>query len=249
MTFSGVIQVYRSYGVRDFYGRAMRRLSDFAVPQISYSQAGEDRIVDNLFESVGVCLPRYLEIGTNHPKEGNNTYFFYRRGCSGVLVEANPSFAKLIRRKRARDHFYNIGISPESGVDTLDFYAFKQSGHSTFDKTEAEIRLANGCVLHELCKIPVMTINEILTQEFPYRPDFLSIDIEGLDLPVLKSLDYERYPIPVICAETCSAVSGPVKDHNIGISDFLETKGYFLYAHTYINSIFVNRKWFEERNG
>ena len=74
--------------------------------------------------------------------------------------------------------------------------------------------------------------------------DFLSIDIEGLDLDVLKSLDYEKYSIPVICAETCTFSETHIKPKDKSIEDFMLTKGYFLYADTYVNSIFVNENWF-----
>ena len=247
MRFSEIVGVYRSCGWRDFYGRAMRRLSDFAVPQISYAQSGEDQIVDYVFASVGVCRPSYLEIGTNHPCEGNNTYKFYRKGCSGILVEADPSFAGIIPRRRPRDRFFIVEVATGETTE-LTFYAFEQTGHSTFDAEEAEIRMRNGCVLKKKQKVPILSINTVIESGGLGCPDFLSIDIEGLDLPVLKTLDFAKYPIPVICAETCCFSADYRKDRNSDIAVFLEGKGYFLYADTYINSIFVNRVWFEGKH-
>jgi hypothetical protein len=74
----------------------------------------------------------------------------------------------------------------------------------------------------------------------------LSIDIEGSDLAALKAIDYERYPIPVICAETSvfdfdkNQLGGKILE----IQEFLLANGYFIYADTYINTIFVNKNWF-----
>ena len=48
--------------------------------QVSFSEVGEDLIVHYLFRSLKITNPTYLDIGTNHPIIGNNTYFFYLRG-------------------------------------------------------------------------------------------------------------------------------------------------------------------------
>lgn len=235
--------MYRQLAWRDFYGRAVRKLFDFAIPQTSYSQAGEDLVVDFLLQGVGI-QPLYLELGTNHPKEGNNTYKFYRRGCHGVLVEADPSLIHAIRRVRNRDTVLNVGV----GVDdspSKRFFIFECSGINTFDEKEARDRDQNSSTkIKAVIDVPMMSINKIISKYLPRTPDFLSIDIEGLDLAVLKTLDFELYSIPVICAETCLFSETHIKEKDQEIEKFLATKGYFVYADTYINTIFVNKNWF-----
>jgi hypothetical protein len=93
-------------------------------------------------------------------------------------------------------------------------------------------------------QVPLVNINRIIEENFKELPDFLSIDIEGLDLPVLKTLDFQRFPIPVICAETCQYSENHIKPKDKSIENFLVTKGYFAYADTYLNTFFVNEKWF-----
>jgi hypothetical protein len=77
-------------------------------------------------------------------------------------------------------------------------------------------------------------------------PDFLSIDIEGMDFDVLKTLDYNKSPIPVICAETSvfDFRKGRLDGKILSIHELLSQTGYFVYADTYINTIFVKKDWF-----
>src|SRR5439155_8551863 len=77
----------------------------------TYSQAGEDRILRFLFNSLSKASISYLDIGTNHPSMGNNTYLFYSSGSRGVCVEPNPEMGRLIKRMRPRDKYLNVGIS------------------------------------------------------------------------------------------------------------------------------------------
>ena len=243
MTFSYLKIAYRSLGWRDFCSRAMRRILEPIIPLQSYAQVGEDLIVDHLFHSVGVCFPAYLEIGTNHPKFGNNTYKLYRNGCRGVLIEADPSLIPLIKRTRPKDKTLNVGVGERGGV-LNKFFVFTQSAINTFDPKEAEIRQGTGEKLKCTVDVPIQTINEIICAHFPATPDFLSLDVEGLDMTVLKTLDMQAYPIPVICVETCLFSQTHLKESNTEIISFMEEAGYFVYASTYINSIFVNKTWF-----
>ena len=42
----------------------------------SYAQSGEDIILRQLFDIIGVAVPRYLDIGANHPVHLSNSYSF-----------------------------------------------------------------------------------------------------------------------------------------------------------------------------
>jgi hypothetical protein len=130
MTLSDLIKFYHLYGWRDFYGRVARRLTDWCVPQLSYAQAGEDAVIDFLFERVNIFCPTYLELGTNHPRMANNTYKFYRKGGHGVLVEADPSLIKPIKCLRARAKVLNVGVGTGE-VRFAKFYVFTLSAINT----------------------------------------------------------------------------------------------------------------------
>jgi FkbM family methyltransferase len=210
----------------------------------TFSQAGEDAIINNLLYQAGILKPSYLELGVCHPWDGNNTYKFFLRGATGVLVEADESQIAFIKQSRPKDKVLNVGVS-FTGEKEADFFIFNEKSVSTFSKEEAMIRQANGNKILRTVTVPLKNINEIISENFKEYPEILSIDIEGLDLAVLSQLDYDRYPIPVICAETCTYSLNHIKPKDKSIEELLITKGYFLYADTYLNGIFVHEQWFK----
>jgi FkbM family methyltransferase len=229
-----------------FIIKKLRELK-FLLTRTSYSQAGEDAIVRFLFSDIGLRKISYLDLGTNNPKYGNNTYWFYKNNSRGVCVEADPSLIANIRNCRSKDKIIHAGVSFDQS-DTSIFYIFNQAALNTFDINEANKRVKSGKykIIKEV-SVPLLTINEIISKNFDTYPDFLSIDIEGLDYGVLKSLDYNNYPIPVICVETCTYSENHIKEKDMNLINLMIEKDYFVYADTYLNTIFVNNHWFKNK--
>lgn len=210
----------------------------------SYSQAGEDAIISYLFQDKKINKISYLDLGTNNPDFGNNTFLFYNRGSRGVCVEADKNLIPNIKLKRPEDITLNFGVS-DGKVEYADFYIFDNPALNTFDKSEAQERENQGSFkIITTEKVLLKTIDDIIKNNFSHYPDFLSIDIEGLDLLVLKTLDFITSPIPVICVETCIYSENHVRPKNSEIINFMLSQNYFIYADTYINTIFVNKDWF-----
>jgi FkbM family methyltransferase len=206
-------------------------------------------IISSLFTNYGKTQIKYLDIGTNDPILFSNTYKFSVGGSNGVCVEANAAFIPAIKKMRHNDVVINAGVSV-NGNGVADFYVFKDdvSGLNTLDKKIAESIEKQG--LHKIKwieKVPLVTINDLIKDNFTNYPDFLSIDIEGSDLPVLETLDFNAYPIPVICVETCIYNTGHIFQKNNAIIDFMLTKNYEVYADTYVNTIFVHKDWFYKK--
>jgi glycosyltransferase involved in cell wall biosynthesis len=213
---------------------------------VTYSQVGEDAIISFLLALYGKKQIKYLDIGTNDPVKFNNTYKFYLAGSYGVCVEANVAFIPSIKKMRPKDTIINVGVST-SGNCMADFYMFDSdaSGLNTLDKENAEWIDSQGVhKIERVTKIPLITINDLIKNNFSTYPDFLSIDIEGLDLAVLKTLDFTAYPIPIVCVETCGYSANHIHQKDRMVIDFMLTKNYEIYADTRINTIFVNKDWF-----
>lgn len=218
-------------------------ISPPVVPK-SFSQAGEDAVLRFLFEDKKIQQISYLDIGTFSPDYCNNTYLFYTLGSRGVCVEADKSLIPKIKEVRPQDTILNVGVSIE-GEKEADFFIFEAKANNTFDRNEAQRRESFGTYkITEVVKVPLLGINTIIENNFDIYPDLLSIDIEGLDLSVLKTLDFEKYPLPVICVETCTYSENHIRPKDKTIEEFMLTKGYEVYADTYINTIFVNKQWF-----
>jgi FkbM family methyltransferase len=218
---------------------------EYPVDLSSYSQAGEDAVLRFLFKDYPIELRdvSYLDIGARHPVFGSNTFLFYCAGSTGVCVDADITFIEMQREMRPRDKILNVAVATSDAAEGT-FY-FMEGGGSTLDKAEADHRASLGTTsIKEVLKVPFVHINTLIAQNFETYPTLLSIDIEGMDLPVLRVLDYARFPIPVICVETCTYSETHVRPKDRSIGDFLATKGYEVYADTYVNTIFVNKTWF-----
>jgi len=215
----------------------------------SFSQAGEDQVIQFLLAQLRITSPTYLDIGTNHPFIGNNSFYFYIRGAKGVCIEPDPSFYPLIKKYRSRDVVIQAGVNVGPAKEAeLYIFPHPYSGWNTFLKEEAQKREnETGVPVMKVETIPLIHINDVMGQYFQPHPNFLSIDVEGLDLDILKSIDFTLYKPEVICAEsiTFSMTNEEIKINTL--ADFLTTKGYFLFADTHINSIFCRNDIYKNK--
>jgi FkbM family methyltransferase len=217
------------------------------LAQTSYAQCGEDLIVDAVFRGLHIDKPSYMDIGAYDPRQMSNTYLFYKRGARGVCIEPQPLRCARIRRVRPKDLCLNIGVGGKDH-EGLEFYILSQEALSTFSKTEAErvCRYGNTRIERKL-KIPVMTLTAVLKKHQLPAPDYISIDLEGDELEALQTLDWAHGRPKVICAETLTYTEDRTEQKQQKTIDWLEKKGYFLYADTYINSIFVDKALWKNR--
>lgn len=208
----------------------------------SYSQSGEDLIVKYIFDVLGIRTPGYMDIGAHHPFNLSNTALFYENGSRGINIEPDPILIKSFIQHRKEDINLNNGIADKKSV--LDFYVINNPVLNTFSKEEAENYYKEGDYrIVDTIKVEVSTVKSVLDE---YRkglfPEFLSIDAEGVDEIVLKSLDLmDNFPV-VICVETISFSNKGKGRKNHELIEFIKSKGYLLYADTYINSIFVREE-------
>src|SRR5205823_3960574 len=137
----------------------------------------------------------------------NNTYFFYRKGYRGVLVEPNVTMCEQLRTVRPGDTTLAAGIGVTAAREA-DYYLMTDPSWNTFSREEAEQRqkvTGQKISIRKVIKTPLLNINDVMEEHFGGAPVFLSIDAEGLDLAILKSIDFDRFRPPLICAETIVA--------------------------------------------
>jgi FkbM family methyltransferase len=212
----------------------------------SFSQSGEDVIVDFIFSNRGKSNPTYIDVGAHHPYFLSNTAFFYRKGCCGVNIEPDPILFVQLNKDRNRDINLNVGIGVEKGFQ--DFYVMDSPTMNTFSKHEAE-KLAHehNMPIRKVISVPVDTLTNVINKYCQQTfPDFLSLDIEGLDFDVLQTIDYKKTAPIVICIETISYSPIGKGEKDVRINDLLLDNSYMLYADTNINSIFVKRSFWEK---
>lgn len=214
----------------------------------SFSQVGEDRIVDYIFERQGIALRsiRYLDIGAAFPSGHNNTYLFYKAGASGCLVEADPEYFESYKALRPRDSAVHAAIVPArlKSAGSITFHRTSDRGWSTASDEHLALahetgKVSTGSVSFE---VPALTIMEIIEKHVGLDPgpDLISLDIEGLDFEVLIEIDFEKVRPKVLVLE--NKFDKASNTFSLPAIDFLRTKGYSLYASTQINSIFVENR-------
>jgi FkbM family methyltransferase len=211
--------------------------------KISYSQCGEDLILEYLMTVLCIHDVSYLDVGAHHPSYLSNTYLFYERGARGVCVEPDPSLFSEFNRKRPRDVILNCGVGISSGIS--DFYVMSTNTLNTFSKEDAERYQAYGNqrIINTL-RLELQTMGDIIDNNFEKCPNLVSLDVEGLDYLILKNFNFKKYRPEVFCIETLTYTEDKSERKLTEIINLMDSNGYFSYADTYINTIFVDRsKW------
>lgn len=211
----------------------------------SFAQYGEDKILRYIFfHRLGIKQPNYLDIGTNHPVKYSNTYYFYLRGSKGVCVEPNPLFHSKIRSLRHRDTLVKAGIGIDGKEGELTYFSFpkKYNAWNTFSAEDANLRQEEGIKYVEKMSIPVYNINTIIDRYFPgNNVDILTIDVEGWDFDIIKTLDFNICKPKTIILETLRFGESPKAHKQTEITDFLINKDYVIYADTRVNTIYCHK--------
>jgi FkbM family methyltransferase len=200
------------------------------IPRIHWSQSGEDIILGELLpEPHGM----YVDVGAAHPRLGSNTYSFYRRGWSGILVEPNPRSAAGLRKARPRDRVIQAAAGATSG--SVDITLFESDYLSSIDVATATERAEAGETIEQVIKVPLVTLAELDLTAQPNQPSLLSVDCEGADLAVLQGNDWDRCRPRIVCVEeSATTLTEPTP-----IREFLESLDYRITAHTGLSAIYV----------
>ena len=140
----------------------------------------------------------YVDVGSHHPQRFSNTYRFYLRGWNGINIDPLPGSKIRFDALRQRDINIEVGISDHPGE--LTYYSFQEPALNTFDPKVAGSRESG---LLSADQIRVLRLSDVLDQYLKpdQKIDFLSIDVEGLDIQVLRSLDWTRYRPSYVLAE------------------------------------------------
>ena len=207
----------------------------------SFSQQGEDIVLYHLLHDwMKLTAPVYLDIGAADPVESNNTYLLYWTGGRGVLVEPNPDYVRKLRRERPGDIVVQVGIGVTDAAEA-DYYVIRgQPTLNTFSADQvAMYRRGGRDDVVEKVVMPLISINHLIRQCVGKAPDLVSIDVEGLDLAILRTLDFATYRPGAIIAETI-AMGGAHGSDNTDIGAFLKSKGYVVRGGSLYNTIFAD---------
>jgi FkbM family methyltransferase len=207
----------------------------------SFAQQGEDLILYNLLcHDLKIAFPSYLDIGAGDPALSNNTYALYLTGSRGVLVEPNPVLVRKLKAVRPGDVVVACGVGLKETAEADYFVIRGRWPLNTFSREAvAEYRKQSAeDPVERVLRMPLIPINALIADHFGRAPDLLSIDIEGMDLAVLRTMDFRAHRPAAICAET----KKPGMSHDsTPVAQLLRGKGYVACAGSLYNTIFVDR--------
>lgn len=219
----------------------------------TYSQSGEDAILSYVLNFMGYDLTKitYLDLGANHAVSMSNTYTYYRNGCRGVLVEANPELIPDLQRERPGDIIVNKAIAFDSSQKTIDFYVMSGDGLSTISYEEAmhACEVNPDLYIKETYQVETITIKEIFETYFEHAPEILSIDLEGIETQILSEIDFETTrPLMIVLENIPYKPTLVIDEKENKAADILERHEYIEYAFTGINSIYLDCRAVKEFN-
>ena len=163
----------------------------------NYSLFGEDKFIERYFRNKPKGF--YIDVGCYHPLDGNNTQLLYKKGWNGINLDINYYSIELFNFLRKRDINIHSGISNKKNRLTM-YYRKEINMLNTLDEKIAKMNFRNG---YKKKNIQVNTLNYFISKYFKKIDmiDFINIDVEGVELNVLKSLNFKKYKPKLICVE------------------------------------------------
>lgn len=183
----------------------------------------------------------FVECGALDGERSSNTNWLeQKRGWNGLLIEMDPSYYLQIRGKNRKCFSINACLSPEPHPAIVPFkeHAMGQG------RLETDFA-ANDPAVHDSYCFPLLSIMLALNRT---HIDYFSLDVEGLEIPVLKTIPFDQLDISVFTVEYSHQKS---KQEMVR---FMESKGYKVHADIHASKpeiyygcddfVFVkNKKW------
>lgn len=206
----------------------------------TYSQWGEDAFLYSYFcgkawdprlrgpgrlRKVG-C---YVDIGAYSPTECSNTHLFHERGWRGINVDATPESVRAFDLVRPGDINLHCAIGCAEGPVSL--YVWDRP--SVFNTLSSEVAQQRERALGrptEVVSVPCLRLETVLDRHLRrgIGIDFLNVDVEGADLDVLRSNDWDRYRPELVVVEDHVESLDDLSDSPV--RTFLRDQGYEIHA-------------------
>lgn len=203
----------------------------------SYSQEGEDILLRRTLHMRQTGF--YVDVGAHHPFRFSNTFAFYERGWSGINIDANPETKRLFDEHRPRDKNLHCLISEVDGQNySFDLYN-EPALNSAISERRKSLTESGYYKLEQTIELQSKRLSTILKENLSsgQKIDFMSVDVEGLDLQVLRSNDWSRFRPDIVIAETYIDLNAPLKDPLVS---YMRDAGYKLRSFLHLSAFFVS---------
>lgn len=166
---------------------------------VSFAQNGEDVVLWRALSHI--TAGRYLDVGANDPSDGSVTRAFYDRGWSGVAVEPDPAFAERFRLERPRDVVIEAVVTDVPSTSAV-LHRIEGTGLSTLVDDIRDFHQDAGFQSSDT-RVPALSLDAVIEEAGLTGEDIhlLSVDTEGSEESVLRSIDLARHRPWVILVE------------------------------------------------
>jgi FkbM family methyltransferase len=219
-------------------GTAQRIIPEHA--KVVYSHWGEDSIIDFVFANM--TSGRYLDIGCYHPALYSNTMQLYTKGWNGVNIDPNPFMIEQCLQMRPRDISLKKAVGGKHG--SIEYFSFHDwaSSNTASEEFARAISVGQNLQMPTGQTVELVTLAEIMEAYFSdAAPDFVNIDVEDLDVDVLKSGDWTRFRPKLVAIEDFKFRTASPGDS--AIYSFLSENGYLMVSRCIYTSFFIEQSF------
>ena len=199
--------------------------SKYRTKKKTYSQFGEDLIINNFFKNF---VGKYVDIGCYHPIKYNNTLLLYEKGWTGINIDLNQTSIDLFNVVRKNDSNILACLSDKE-EEVIVYFDNKFSAlNSIYTKNLDKFGIKD----FKKIKVKTKIFSNLVKDNF----DFLNIDCEGNDYKILRSIDLKKYNPKLICIEISS------EEDKKSILEYLNTYTYELVEVKDLSYIFKKNR-------
>ena len=146
----------------------------------------EQECVQSFFSNVSSGI--FVDVGANDPFIESQSYHLEKLGWHGLLIEPLPNMCELLRQNRTGVVVPYACSSKENHKKILPLISF-----GVCSTLESKLIHTNK-VKQEVIYIETRTLDSILEENnIKENFDLISIDVEGHEIEVIKSLDLIKY--------------------------------------------------------
>lgn len=207
-----------------------------------YGQYGDDYLLWKFFDEKQTGF--YVDVGAFDGVHLSNSYSFEQQGWTGVCVEAHPDFFEICNNARPQSTCVHAACVGNDEQDTITFYTEPLGLLSGTSPEEEDVKARyerRNLDFDDFVAItvPAMTLNKILEDTLDASAlDFVSIDVEGTELDVLKGFDLNRFSPRVIVVEANNNKA------RLALESYLKPFGY-RRARVMRENVYFVRSWLD----
>jgi FkbM family methyltransferase len=212
------------------------------MSQIYYSQFNQDKIINVLLENKKEGV--FIDIGAYDGITYSNSYFFETtKNWTGICFEPNPIVFKELSKVR-NSTLVNGGVSVKNSTLIYKRFSGNQelemlSGFSDFFNEEQLLRIEKELKNQqdsssETILVQTYALNDILKEKQISKIDYCSIDTEGGEFEILKTINFEENYFSTLSIEdNCDPKE---------VISYMKSKGFYFLFIWKCDLFFVNNK-------